>query len=250
VFHILCPLPFIPGGPGGGEGPAIAGARWWRARPWCGGRAACVTSKRGYEKKGKSERKGRREERKKKNGGAYPSFIRVARARPSATTMPSKHPPDTAPSSTASEPGRGGPPPRPSARPGPRPPPRVGGVLETLGDVLGPPDGRAGSAVAAPAVTGVEGNGDAGAPRLRASRASRTDVDPLRGDPGRARKSRAWGGPSVSNEGVRGRQPRTRLHTLLSVALLLAPPPRLHHHVQRPHPAPGLRAQRVGWRPA
>jgi hypothetical protein len=44
-----------------------------------------------------------------------------------------------------------------------------------LGDVLGPPDGRAGSAMAAPAVTGVEGNGEAGAPRLRASRASRTD---------------------------------------------------------------------------
>ena len=103
-------LILIPGGPGGGEGPAIAGSRWWRARPWCGGRAACVTSKRGYEKKGKSERKGRREERKKKNGGAYPSFIRVACARPSATTMPSKRPPDTAPSSTASEPGRGGPP--------------------------------------------------------------------------------------------------------------------------------------------
>ena len=68
-------LILIPGGPGGGEGPAIAGSRWWRARPWCGGRAACVTSKRGYEKKGKSERKGRREERKKKIGGAYPSFF-------------------------------------------------------------------------------------------------------------------------------------------------------------------------------
>jgi hypothetical protein len=73
-------LILIPGGPGGGEGPAIAGSRWWRARPWCGGRAACVTSKRGYEKKGKSERKGRREERKKKKRRSL-SIIHSRRAR-------------------------------------------------------------------------------------------------------------------------------------------------------------------------
>ena len=89
-------LILIPGGPGGGEGPAIAGSRWWRARPWCGGRAACVTSKRGYEKKGKSERKGRREERKKKKRRSLSiilfSFASRAHAHPPPPCHPNAHP--------------------------------------------------------------------------------------------------------------------------------------------------------------